>query len=348
MGQMTFYPDAHEETTSVDGYAAHVDSGGLDWAVIRGEAGTSSSDLGIDLIVRLDCDANDNKWDALLRAIFLFDTSGLPDTATISGATLTLYGLDKTDGPSNAPTINIYASTPASNTALEASDFTDVGSTPFCDTAIAYADFNTGDPGDPNNFALNATGLAAISKTGISKFGAREATYDVGGATPSWVSGQHSGFEAHSADKLTVYRPKLVVTYIMAYSESASVIVGIVASATRALAFDRDSSVIVGIVTTASRVLALTRSASTIIGNLVSATKSWNRTITASTIVGVVVSASRAMTYIRTASVIVCIEIAASLMGKFRRKLVDFTGRALSTFTGRDLSDNNDEWRKLK
>ena len=129
-------------------------------------------------------------------------------------AVLTVYGSGKSDGLNISPTINVFASNPASNTQLIPADYATLGSTPLCDTPITYADFKTGTPGDPNTFALNAAGLAAISKTGITKLGLREASYDAPDiAPPPWVADKMSAITSWSADKGGLYKPKLVVTY---------------------------------------------------------------------------------------------------------------------------------------
>jgi hypothetical protein len=114
-----------------------------------------------------------------------------------------------------APDLNIYSSNPASNTALVAGDFDSLGTTAFCDTPILFTNWGTG----YNDFALNASGLAAISKTGVSKFGLRNANYDVADELdpnnhdPSWSSDTTSAVSPWYSEKGEGYQPKLVVTY---------------------------------------------------------------------------------------------------------------------------------------
>ncbi|MCL4419962.1 hypothetical protein M1146_07785, partial [Patescibacteria group bacterium] len=59
-------------------------------------------------------------FDSMDRAILLFDTSSLPDDASISAATLSLYVADKNDD--YAQDVGITSSNPASNTAIVTSD----------------------------------------------------------------------------------------------------------------------------------------------------------------------------------------------------------------------------------
>lgn len=217
----TFYPDEHIETTSVDGYARHLDAAGLIWADMVGAAGTSAaSALWTDFVGWVwRTDANTDKFDYLYRGIMLFDTSGLDDTAIISATTLSLYYHSSADDGSWTPDGNIYSSNPASNDDLVAGDYALLGSTAFCDTPVAYGDWS----GTYIDFLLNASGRAAISKTGVSKFGFRNANYDVaeeldpGNHAPTWVQAlDDAKMYAYPAEQGNGYKPKLVVTYTLA------------------------------------------------------------------------------------------------------------------------------------
>jgi len=213
----TFYPDAHEETSSVDGEVGHqYDVGsGTPWATIIAAAGTAANDDReyMTAPAHIQCDTNSPNFRFNHRGIETFDTSGLPDICTLTGATQSFYGKSKQDDGSNSPTANIYSSDPVANTALEADDYDCLGDTPFCDTPITYNNWNTGTPGASNDFVFNASGLAAISKTGITKLGLAEASYDKGAGTPSWGQYEKTQMWAWSAEKGNGYKPQLVVTY---------------------------------------------------------------------------------------------------------------------------------------
>ena len=60
-----------------------------------------------------------------------------------------------------------------------------------------------------NDFALNASGLSNISKTGVSKFGLR-LTQEIAG-DPTWVSEATNSLRFQAADGANA--PKLIVTY---------------------------------------------------------------------------------------------------------------------------------------
>jgi len=207
----TFYPDANPETSSVDGYVG-VTEANAEFSTLKTYDGNYSRDDGTYLRIKIVATQYTNKFAELHRMIILFDTSGLDDAASISAATLSLYAGGWVDDLGCHPDINIYSSNPDTNTALIDSDFNDLGTIPFCDTPITYADWASYGYKD---FILNADGINAISKTGVSKFGARNASYDVGGSIPQWASLKESQLIARSREYGAGpnYYPKLVVTY---------------------------------------------------------------------------------------------------------------------------------------
>lgn len=140
----------------------------------------------------------------------MFNTAGLPDDAVISGATLSLYGNLKTNGLGSL-TIGVVSSNPAANNTIAASDFNiaNFGATDY-GTRYTYAGFSTS---AYNDMAFNATGIAAISKTGITKLGTRLGN-DIDDSSPTWSSLAQTYFYAIAADTTgTSTDPKLVVTY---------------------------------------------------------------------------------------------------------------------------------------
>lgn len=211
---LTAFPDANPESTTVDGIVAQAFGATLSWANIRTAAGNYSDDTSSsEAIVRIVANTGTSDvWDGNNRAIFLFDTSALTSSASISAATLSLFGTSKQDGLSITPNYDIYPSTPASNTALVNADYAQVGTTSQTGSPIAYGSFSTS---AYNDSAFNATGLGNISKTGISKFGVRNASYDAAGVAPTWSStATPSELRINFADQAgTTNDPKLVVTY---------------------------------------------------------------------------------------------------------------------------------------
>ena len=101
---------------------------------------------------------------------------------------------------------------------MEAGDFDSLGTTTFS-TAITNTSWSTT---GYNDFVLNASGLAAITVTGVSKFGAKETTYDLGGATPTWAADSDNSISGYFADETgTANDPKLVIEHTTSFSPQA-------------------------------------------------------------------------------------------------------------------------------
>lgn len=296
----TYYPDAHEETSSVDGYVERNPIREV-WDDIHDLTGTAFNDSsGEGVCFRIE-GASLWGWGRMYRSISLFDTSGLPDDAIISAATFSVYGRAKSDNLSITPNLNVYSSNPASNTALEAADYlyTVFGVTPFCDTAITYAGFN--DTGY-NDLAFNATGIAAISKTSVSKFGLRNANYDVADVEPAWTVSVDSILDCWHTEQGSGYKPKLVVTYGADYTRLATVSLGLDPVASRLANFPRSASPPLGLAPTASRAITIERSVATPLGLAITASRLTNFPRVATKALGLAVSASRTIVISRTSS----------------------------------------------
>jgi len=211
----TYYPDPNTESTSVDGYVQYnATLGGLcDWSLMRDATiGHSVDDSGttipISLYILYIDDPVFSCYYDMGRIFLLFDTSALPNNATISAATLSVYVTAKDNGDNDGDdTLNVVTTTPASNTALSTADFDQLGTT-LQASAIDITSISTGAYTD---FTLNSTGRGNISLTSITKFGLREG-HDVGNV--QIAEGSTNGITAYSADQTgTANDPKLAVTY---------------------------------------------------------------------------------------------------------------------------------------
>ncbi len=155
-----------------------------------------------------------DSWRAIYRGILLFDTSALGDIV-ISSATLALKGVNKADPVNWAPDVCVYSSDPATNDDIIAGDYDSLGTTAFSDV-ITYAAWDTA---GWNTFTLNAAGLAAISKTGVTKLGIRNANYDVaealdpGNHTPVPWSSWKDSYTTFNTKESTGNEPILTVNY---------------------------------------------------------------------------------------------------------------------------------------
>ena len=186
-------------------------------ADIRAGAGTSNDYASADIqIVRLQASTTSGQYKDLRRGILLFDTSGLPDTATISEAILSFVANASTDTLSGSASDNsaivLVASTPASNIVLENADFSQVGTTDFGRSAKQGS--LTIDSSTYNNITLNASGISAISKTGITKFAMRYGwDFDNTATGLTWSSEGIQRISIATAEAGTATTPKLVITY---------------------------------------------------------------------------------------------------------------------------------------
>lgn len=205
----TVYPDADPESTTVDG---HVRRDGIDedFSTIRAGGGTASGDsTATDISAELRASATTNQYDRLGRCFFLFDTSAVPTTDTKDSATFSLFGQAMQNSLSDCD-IDLVASTPTANTSLQNNDFGTLGTTRFA-TGISTAVINLS---GYNDWTLNASGLAAVTAAGITKFGVRlkwDLDNSFGGV---WSSAATTYFRPYYADQAgTTNDPKLVVNH---------------------------------------------------------------------------------------------------------------------------------------
>lgn len=221
----TFWPDSSAETTTVDGHCGVNDgvacTNSYSWSGLRTASGTLASDSATTLsVVDIQSCSTTDAWRQIRRAIFTFDTSPIPDANEIATATLSVYGSAKADALSITPNVNVYSSTPASNTAVASGDYANTGSTTFS-TAIAYSSFSTA---AYNDFTLNSNGIANISKTGVSKFCLKNQNYDGDNSAPTWSSALESYINIHSAENGDISQsPKLVLTYSTGFTPKMTV-----------------------------------------------------------------------------------------------------------------------------
>lgn len=201
--ELVVYPDAHPESTTVDGYARRV---GVDetFATIRAGSGNGNLDTGTNTYAAfLVATATANQYSQLLRGIFLFDTSSIPSGATIISATLSLYGTSKSNGL-GSPALDVVSSNPASNTATANGNFTTLGTTVY--GSVSYASYSTS---GYNDISLD---VACITKAGITKLGTRLSWDTANSFGGSWSNSANTSFLCYFADNGS-NKPKLTVVY---------------------------------------------------------------------------------------------------------------------------------------
>jgi len=209
-------------TPSLDGYVG-LTSGNTTWHnIVTGSGTASSSGSRYVWLFQLYSDyMTENQWDDLRRGIFIFNTAGLPDDAVLTSAVLSFYITHKGDNGSFTPDLCLYSVATASDTDFVPADYGTFGTTEFSDK-LTYASMTLN---AWNNFTLNAAGLASISKTGVSKFGVRNPSYDVadeldpGNHNPVWVSGKTSYIYGYFRSE-PGYSPYLTIDYTTAVGVS--------------------------------------------------------------------------------------------------------------------------------
>lgn len=181
---LTVYPAAGANEP-VDGFVGRT-SGGESFNDLSSNTGTLANVTDIwGPIASLKGGTTSNEFTRIDRGVFLFDTSVLDTDATINSATVSLFGDYKENslGLSDAEAgLALVGASPADDDVLVAADYQSLG-------AVRYSSdvpFSSFDDFGYNDFALNAAGLAAISKTGLSRFGTLMAI-DLDGGTPSWI-----------------------------------------------------------------------------------------------------------------------------------------------------------------
>lgn len=218
----TFYPDGNPESTSVDGYTIWDDGAGATWTTARTNAATSANDVAGVILCHVSADDATDKYDGFRRGDFLFDTSALPDGDIISIATLGFVTQSIKDEIEPEQSVDIVSCDPASDTAIATGDhvLSKFGSDLFATGILMTAWVN--DQATYNTYTFNATGIAAVNKTGISKFGMM-ISCDRSNTEPTW--GNHDTAEVIAATAEETYsgdkRPKLIVTHISPFTPKA-------------------------------------------------------------------------------------------------------------------------------
>jgi len=143
------------------------------------------------------------------RGLVTFDTSSVPDSSTITGATLTMYGATKSNwlGDISAGLIDASVINPVdySTSDYSATTFTRMA------TDIPYASFPSAN--GTANFTLNSAGIAHINKTGYTVF-ILEDNRTIDNNPFTWAIQANAYFTYRSvAYNGGTYKPVLTLTY---------------------------------------------------------------------------------------------------------------------------------------
>ena len=209
---LTVYPESGSGGTNVScsGFVQIYEAApGTTWTLLRAKS-TGLNSATSQMIIGITTTGSTN-WQRLFRGLSSFDTSDLTSNAAVSAAVLSLYGASKADNCNISPKINICSVDMSDTGEIALTDVGKTGNTSFS-SDITYANISLS---DYNTFSLNASGIATISKTGVSQFSIKEAAYDITGTEPTHPGASlQSDIRFYSADETgTTKDPKLVVTY---------------------------------------------------------------------------------------------------------------------------------------
>lgn len=185
--------------------------GGVDqtWANIIAGVGTTADTVTTPTdCAFLQTSATLNQYGTLVRSFYSFDTSLIGTPSTVSDVIISIVGTGKVNAV-GSPDFHIAGGTLTNSNALVTGDFVNRGVTSF--GSVTYANFSTA---GYNSITLNASGIANISKTGISVFSAQLSWDILSSFTGVWAGSQNTGFQAAYADTAgSTSDPKLTVTF---------------------------------------------------------------------------------------------------------------------------------------
>jgi PKD repeat protein len=177
---------------------------------MRNGAGTTSSITTTQAMNLISDWHTADHWTDIYRPVVLWNTSTLPDDATITGATISVAGNQKASVYSVASTFGITGITPATAGTIVTADYNKVKNERFADSDIAYASYSTAGT-YVNNWTLNTLGLSNISKTGWTNVSFRQ-NFDIDNSSPVWADDKTNYFYFRTSE---FGKPAiLTVTYI--------------------------------------------------------------------------------------------------------------------------------------
>jgi hypothetical protein len=210
---LTAYPAASSGGASCDGQLAATSTSAT-WATLH-DATDADDVLLEDTEIYCGCRTHasfTNRYLYIRRSGFSFDTSSLTAAATISAASLGLYGYVKASQgpwPTASDDFKVVSFAPADPDTYVAGDFDAFGTEVF--GSDSYSGFDTS---DYNVYVLAEAARATISLTGVTSFGIRF-DGDVRDSAPSpFTNGQWIYYGIASADSTgTSTDPYLETTY---------------------------------------------------------------------------------------------------------------------------------------
>jgi len=170
------------------------------------DAGAGAFWYGLNTVGQASYIAGGTSYWEVYRDCLLFDTSSLPDNATITAVTLSLY----CEFDQSGTDFDIVVVSGADiNDPPVLADYGDL-----LDDTVSRGSINTSSivANAYNDITLNATGISEISLTGVTKFGLRSSR-DISSTSPGVPPPTHSEYVEFSLSSTPNQEPKLVITY---------------------------------------------------------------------------------------------------------------------------------------
>lgn len=218
----TFYP------TSGDGYIYQINAS---WDTAHdATSGAGVSYAGSNTVTGTSIISSDYR---LFRTFIPFDTSSIPDDATVTDAKLNVYVYAKNNYDNDGDDfVTLVQTSQASTTALATADFGQAGSTNNPAEGIDTSerkDITSISTNAYLTFILNSTGRDWISKTDATKLGLREGHDVIDSAiTRSSTTAYNYLLNYSSESSGTTYDPYLEVTYTQTITTEAEPVPGTV------------------------------------------------------------------------------------------------------------------------
>lgn len=214
LSTLTAYPQAGGGGSNVTCDGCTQFSGGQDsFVTVIAEAANAVFVINPTNRVQIIAAEAPNQFGTLERGFASFDTSSLGSSATISTAVVSLFGNGYTDDIGDT-SLEVVASTQAAANNLVTADHAQVGSTSFG----SFSDIGQWGTGSYSAINLNSSGLAAISKTSVTKFAFRLGWDREGAFGGSWVSEASTLYVWFASDYTSNTAPTLVVTYTVPFT----------------------------------------------------------------------------------------------------------------------------------
>jgi hypothetical protein len=191
-------------TNSTDGYLSR-QSHNVTFTDLRNGAGTVSYFVSTSNPARLTSDVETNSFYQIFRTVTIFDTSSLPDDATISTASIGLYssGGSTPLGDTGVNIVKFNIDGTLTTDDYDNFDYTEYSEYRNVSTILGGTSYY--------NWAFGSLGIQNISKTSNSGFGTL-LEWDITNTSPTWISGKTTAFYAYMAEDVT-RPPFLEITY---------------------------------------------------------------------------------------------------------------------------------------